>query len=252
MSWLAPGAAGDRPHTPAGADRVVDRGRERDAIDWTRGLIIAVGASAADLRAPSPAVARVAALRKAREQAKARLMAQASTIMLHGQTLAEHMGHRAQIKKRLEHAVDQAVELDVEHASDGSVVMTAGLPLEAVRLAVRPDDAKPPAAIRKNTATTILVDARGVLAHPALGIEIITSKGPMAGPTVFHAQPKAARADARLGDRVIEARAKKLVHEQGRPGLQLELQGKARASPDDVARALETGALILIVIGKKT
>src|SRR5687767_10233649 len=42
-------------------------------VDWTRGLLVATGAAAGDLRAPSPEVARVKAERQARDAARTRL-----------------------------------------------------------------------------------------------------------------------------------------------------------------------------------
>jgi hypothetical protein len=53
VSWLAPAA----PRSPS----VIVPVEHGGAIDWTRGLVIAMGAAPGDIRAPSPDLARVGA-----------------------------------------------------------------------------------------------------------------------------------------------------------------------------------------------
>jgi hypothetical protein len=247
---IGAGQAHARKPPGAVAGAVIVPGPERTAVDWSRGLITAVGAAAGDLRAPSAAVARVAARRKALEQARARLDARARALTLGARPVAEWVRDDARARARLERALDQAVELDVAHASDGSVVVTAGLGLEAIRLAVH-GPPRPGPADRAALPTAILIDARKVMNAPILGMAVNTPAGPRAAPTVYYRSLAAARADTRLGDRVLELSAAKLGRapdalEPTRPGKQARLQKFF----DSLDQALETGTLVVIVIGK--
>jgi hypothetical protein len=234
---------------------VIVPGPERTAIDWSRGLITAVGAAAGDLRAPSPAIARVAAKRKALDQARARLDSRARALTLGTRPVAEHIENNAPARARLERALQHVVELDVSYGSDGSVVVTAGLPLEAIRLAVHGPPRPAPAERENSLPTAVIIDARKVMNTPILGVALNTPAGPRAAPTVFYRSVKAARADARLGQRAISLTAARL--DKADAVLQVTAPGKKKGdvidslvSLDSLDQALETGALVVIVIGK--
>ena len=148
----------------------------------------------------------------------------------------------------------------MDYGSDGSVVLTAGLPLEAVRQAVRPGAAvdamaldpsgqpaqqSAPGAARKaarrsapDTAriTAVIVDARGVLDAPVLGLGLIAGAHAYDGPTVFHGG--VAAADARRGARPVRTRATAL--RDGR--LVVDLSAR------DLAVANAAQALVIVVL----
>src|SRR5688572_33135430 len=84
-------------------------------IDWTRGLVVARGAAAADLRAPSPQVARLAAERRARAAAQARLRALARELkMADGRSLAAALRKDKAAAARFERAVARSLDLAVD------------------------------------------------------------------------------------------------------------------------------------------
>lgn len=232
-------------HARPGA--VVVRGAEHHAIDWTRGLIIAIGAAAGDLRAPSPEVARMTATRKALEQARSQLLDQARSLEVQGTSVAELAKGNPEIRGRLEHEIEQAVRLDLDHGSDGSAVITVGLPLEAVRTAVVGTPRPEP---MKNSPSAVLVDARRVMSRPALGVNLITPKGRFSAPAVFYRGIKPALADPRLGNSPVRVRATRLLNGSGSELRVGRTNGGAARRADQVAAALETGALVIIVIGK--
>jgi hypothetical protein len=234
VAW--PGAAGaDR----AGA--VVDQRPDRVEVDWTRGLLVAVGAAGADLRAPSPDVARVGAERRARQAARDRLDAAARELpMADGRLVAEHLDEAA--AARLATAVAAALELDLDYGADGSCVARLAVPLEAVRAALGgPEPALAlggagPADGREPTA--LVVDATRIASAPRLGLAVVAGDVRYAGPTVFFSSLTAAKRDPRLGARVARARALAVT------GGALEL-----AVAKDVAAAAQARALVVVVLG---
>lgn len=215
------------------------------AIDWTRGLVTAMGAAPGDIRAPSPELARVGAERRARAQAQERLLAAARGLRMEDRPVGAWADADAALAERLAAAVARALDLAVEYGSDGSVVLTAGLPLEAVRLAVRGavvEDvalaARAPGAAAQ--PTSLIIDARGVLDAPVLGVRVVAGAAEYAGPVVFHRQVGVAGADARRGARPVRARARSA--ESGRLSVEL--------SPEVVIAANSARALVIVIIGK--
>jgi hypothetical protein len=245
VCWLAPAWAAPR------SQAVIVPIEHGGAIDWTRGLVIAVGAAPGDIRAPSPDLARVGAERRARAQARERLLAAARALRVidpkdrpGDELVGEHADADAAVAERLAAAAARALDLSVDYGSDGSVVLTVGLPLEAVRQAVRPAAARdalapswPPAA---PAPTAVIVDARGVLDAPVLGLGLVAGAHDYAGPTVFHGGAGAAAADARRGPRPVRTRATAL--RDGR--LVVDLPAA------DLAAAHAARALVIVIIGR--
>src|SRR5262250_3873432 len=78
-------------------------------VDWAAGRIAVTAAAAADLRAPSPAIARVAAERTARSRARAALLDAARALpWAGGGTLGAHADQDPDAEKALAAAVDGA------------------------------------------------------------------------------------------------------------------------------------------------
>jgi hypothetical protein len=228
---------------PAAADKggavVRDLG-DGARVDWTRGLLLARGAAAGDLRAPSASVARLAAERRARAAARARLRKLAADLPLaDGRKLGAALDGdaKARFDRALEHTIDEAID----HGTDGSVVLTCALPLEAVRAAV--GGAAAPAALAVEGApTALLVEADRQLKRPLLGIALAAGGERYAGPTVYAARGGAVAGNtARLGARPRPLRAGKL----GKDGT-LEITGESAAAV--IAQARAAGALVMIII----
>jgi len=240
--------------TPAAADRktalVVDMGQGA-RIDWTRGLVVARGAAAADLRAPSPQVARLAAERRARSAAQTRLRALARDLKLaDGRTVAAALGKDPAAAARFDRAVARSLDLAIDHTSDGSVVLSGALPIEAVRAAATgpmdlPTGAGASASAKAAAAerpTAVVVNAGKYLARPAIGIILTAGDERYAGPTVFASREGAVAAD-RLGSRPLRLKA------GGGTGGSLELAGPDTAR--QLAEARAAGALVVILVAEK-
>jgi hypothetical protein len=222
--------AGSESGKPAAGAIVVSLGAGAE-VDWTRGLLIATGAAAGDLRAPSPEVARVKAERQARDAARTRLRRLARDLALaDGRELGAAL--HGDVEERFDRALDQLVDQQIEHASDGSVVLATALPLEAARAAVY--GASEPASAEGPTA--IVIEAGRHLKRPAIGVKLAAGDERYAGPTVF-----ASRSDSlpgeRIGARPIRAKA------SGYRGGALQLGRDAAAQ---LAEAKAAGALVVI------
>lgn len=234
LSLLAAPAAPAWAGPPAG--HVIESHGEV-TIDWSLGVARARGASAGDLRAPSAAVARVGAERTARASAREQLSAAAAALTLADGRTVEDATKEPAAAARLDAILDQTSLFHADYGTDGSVVVAEQLPLEAVRLAVVGAPAPPP---DPDGPTAVLVDARKALEGPVLGLTLASGGERYAGPTIFYRGTTAARGDARLGDRVVEARA------TARDGDTLTLADGA-----DVAKLRRAGALVVVLLPVK-
>jgi len=203
-------------------------------VDWTRGLLIATGAAAGDLRAPSPELARLKAERQARDAARAELRRLARELRLaDGRELGAALEGEAEA--RFDRALEAVIDEQVEHASDGSVTLAAALPLEAARAAL--SGASPPAGAGERGPTAIVVDAGRHLKRPALGVKLAAGSERYAGPTVFATRSEAVGPE-RLGERPVRARASSYR------GGALHLAGGEAAA--QLAGARAAGALVVV------
>ena len=242
-----PGNAG-AARTPIKGSVIERAARQAVTIDWTRGLLIATGAATGDLRAPSPAIARVSALRNARQQARDRLLARARALTLGDAAIAERADGDEEIAARLQKALESTLELSVDYGSDGSIVLTAGLSLEAVRLAVLGTPA--PGRASDSAPTAVLIDARRVMKRPVLGVEIEIPGARYAGPTVYYRDRARAAADPRSGARVLELRATKMAGARLIAAAKSPGRSSAKTA-EAIEAAAKAGALVIVVIGKK-
>lgn len=230
-------AAGDQ------AAAVTESAGDAGSIDWTRGLLIERAAGAANIRAPSAAVARVESHREATKAARERLGARArALVMADGTSVAAAEAANEQIAARLARAIERAVELRAVYSTDGSVMVWVALPLEAVRQAV--SGPRVAAEGGHSPVTAIIVDATAVASAPALGMSLALGAEIYQGPTVFVATVQAASTDARLGVRSVSVAAERLEN-----GV-LHLVGSTALDERDLAESRATGALVLVVLGR--
>jgi hypothetical protein len=177
------------------------------AVDWQKGLLVARGAAAADLRAPSPDIARVAAERAARGDLEKRLRAALRGLPIAG---GGTVGGRADKDARAKAALDEIVEGTLPERtlhSDGSVTVQVTVPLRRVVESVLGA-----AAETEERATLLLVDARKVKARPALGWRVRAGDVTRAAPTYFAGEaPAEAGAGEALRARATAARDGVLV-----------------------------------------
>jgi hypothetical protein len=144
--------------------------------------------------------------------------------------LADRLADR-EVAARVDAVVARARIVDISYASDGGVKLTAGVPLEALRLAVAP--AVAPLADAE-APTAIVVDARKLAPAPVLGVGVAAGGVTHRAPTVWTREP----ADPRAGPR-----AEKAVASGFREGtLALDMD------PRLLETAVKAGALIVVVI----
>ncbi len=217
------------------------RAGAEERTDWVRGLVIARGAAAGDLRAPSAAVARVAAERQAREAAREKARAIAVELpVADGRKVSAVIDADAVAKQRFERAVGRSIDVRVDYASDGSVVLETGLPVDAIRTALWGADEVVSGTAGDTAVTALIVDARKLKVSPAIGIELAAGSERYRGPTVFVGTPADAKKDARAGNDVVQASASKA--EAGTLTVDVD--------PGKLAAARRAGALVLVAIKK--
>lgn len=240
-----PATAAAKPATP-----VVIKHAPRTRIDWSRGLILATAGQAADVRAPRPGIARIAAEREARARAKAIAAEAAKAIHLAtGKTVGDAAKSDPDAAARLARAAQSARDVDISYATDGSVTITVGLALEAVRRAVMGTPEAQPAAA--DAPTAVIVDARKVLRKPRLGIAIAHGDETYRGPVVFYRRGLEL-ADDRLGPRVAIAPAARYHHGTLIITKPLRAHKKqAHASALSLAAAAQQGAVVVVILGEK-
>jgi hypothetical protein len=140
-------------------------------IDWARrGLVSVELIGVADRHAPNPAVVRGTSRRSAENAARQLLAREVTTLPLAGGgTVADRMKD-AEVKARLDRAVEHAIVLSAEPETDGAWRVTMAVPLEAVRLAIAGPRAVPPGG--DGRASVIVVE--GVRGSPAIGTKVGT------------------------------------------------------------------------------
>jgi hypothetical protein len=156
-------------------------------VDWARGLVVATATGVADRHAPSPAVARGTAKRVAEDLAKKQIAAKLPGIPLASGTLGEKLKD-AQVKARVDRALDAAISLSAEPETDGAWKVTLAVPIEALRMAVA--GSRLVDATGDGDPAVVIVD--GVGAKPAIGWKV----GTLAAATLWVDKPPAWAKDA--------------------------------------------------------
>jgi hypothetical protein len=149
--------------------------RAEPSVDWAGGKIAVTAAAAADLRLPTPAIARVAAERTARGRARKELLVAARALpWAGGGTLGTRADADPETLRALDLAVDGATTDDVSIQSDGSVVLRLSASLDAL------------AGLSPNPgAPGVVVDGRKHAVAPAVGYHIVAGKESYSGPLRF-------------------------------------------------------------------
>jgi len=144
---------------------------------WAVGRVEATAAAAADLRAPSPDIARVAAERVARRTARTKLEAETRALPWAG---------GGTVGARADAALAAAATDEVRYQSDGSVVVRMHVELDALAGAAAADGA------------ALAVDARRLDVAPAAGWTLAGASARYEGPLRFVRE-------APPGSRTVEA-----------------------------------------------
>ena len=272
MSLLA--IAGDSVAAPA--THVVDTDAGDATTDWTLGLVVASGESAADLRAPSPQIARVKAERRARSRARDRLLEKIRSLPLAEGDIGRRLDADRALATRIQQLVEDASVHELDYASDGSVVLQLSVPLHALERALAGaggrDVGRSPAADPAKAPATVIVRAGKHVTRPRLGLRLAITGRHYSGPIAYHRSMKDALADKRVSARVLAVHADVLLaategdERAFGPAMQLSVargveaykrsRGKhkrARGKSEfiQVVDALERGALTIVVLESK-
>jgi hypothetical protein len=205
----------------------------RADTDWARGVITTSAVGTADRRAPSPAVARVGALREAEARAAASLLEQARALpRASGGTVGEAADADPAVAAALAAALAVPLELATDRQPDGSVRIERALPIEAVRQAM--SGPEPVAGVAPEGAVTaIVVDARNLKVTPAVGIGVSDGTETLELPVLF-------RGKAPKLDGAVKAKAGKYSG------------GALVIDKLDLAALRTPGVLLIVVIREKT
>jgi hypothetical protein len=153
-------------------------------VNWAGAVIKATGAGAPDMKASSPAQARLGAERAAQMDAFRNLLAQAKGIQISaGKTVADEMASNDEIRGKVEGVIRGYKIAAKRYFSDGGVEMDVEVPLAALTELVLP--AATPAATQEASApkkadkkhTGLVVDARGLKLTPALAPRLLDEAG---------------------------------------------------------------------------
>lgn len=217
-AW-AQGGAARKAEAAAKADAAAEK---QDAaakppageVNWAGQVLKATGSGAPDMRATSPAQARLGAEMAAKMDAFRNLLSQARGVQIaSGTTVGDAMDADA-VRGRVEGVIrgykvtakryysDQGVELDVE-VPLGAIV-EAVVPVEDLQ---RPVDTKGPP-----THTGVIVDATGLGVKPALAPRLVDAQGQeIYGASVVDAGSRKAQGVASFHGSVEEARQSERV-----------------------------------------
>lgn len=178
--------------------------RAEPTVDWERGTIAVTAAAAADLRLPTPAIARVAAERTARSRAKKELLVAARALpWAGGGTVGARAESDPEVLRALDLAVDGAATDDVSIQSDGSVVLRLSASMDAL------------AGLSPNPgAPGVVLDGRKHAVVAAIGYHIVAGKDSYAGPIRF-ARSAGAVASGRTAGSVARVKGDEIVVSSG-------------------------------------
>lgn len=187
---LAAGAqAGNKDSKPAAATQApAGAAKPAPGVNWEGQVLRATGAGAPDMKASSPAQARLGAERAAQMDAFRNLLAQVKGIQVSaGKTVGDALS-ADEVKAKVEGVIRGYKVVGKRYFSDGGVELDVEVPLAAITAAVL--DAQQPAggaeasapAVALNTSgakknTGLVVDARGLGVKPALAPRLLGPDG---------------------------------------------------------------------------
>jgi hypothetical protein len=202
-------------------------------VDWTTGVITAVGIGAPPAEPANPAQARAMAERAAQVVAYRNLLEAVKGVRVDSTTTVENfMVTSDVIRTDVSGIIQGATVMDKKYMSDGSVEVTVGMKLTgALADALLPKTLPTPAASTPPSAsasgqiyTGLIVDARGLGVRPAMAPKIMNEEGKeiygsayisrdyavregMAG---YLKDPVAAQANPRVADKPLLVKAVKV------------------------------------------
>ncbi len=163
---------------------VIDPVGSTGKVDWTTGVITAVGIGAPPGQPANPAQARAMAERAAQVVAYRNLLEAVKGVRVDATTTVENFIVTSDvIKTQVNGIIQGATIMDKKYMSDGSVEVTVGMKLTgALADALLPKTPlTPPGTLAPGTSgqlyTGLIVDARGLGVRPAMAPKILNEDG---------------------------------------------------------------------------
>ncbi len=167
---------------------VIEPAGSTGKVDWTTGVITAVGIGAPPAQPANAAQARAMAERAAQVVAYRNLLESVKGVRVDSTTTVENfMVTSDVIKTEVSGIIQGAMVMDKKYMSDGSVEVTVGMKLSgALADTLLPKGSATPPAITAPPAgsqasgqlyTGLIVDARGLGARPAMAPKILNEEG---------------------------------------------------------------------------
>jgi hypothetical protein len=173
---LAAGAPEEKkpPAKPASADA-------RTGVDWQDQLLKATGSGAPDMRATSPAQARLGAEKAAQLDAFRNLLGQVKGIHVSaGKTVGDQMG-QDEVRARVEGVIKGYRVVKKRYFSDQGVELDVEVPLAAISMAILSSAAAelpvPGERSGGDRHTGLVVDVRGLGVQPVLAPRLLDETG---------------------------------------------------------------------------
>lgn len=207
-------------------------------IDWTTGLITAVGIGAPPAQPANPAQARGMAERAAQVVALRNLLESVKGVRVDSATTVENFIVTSDIiRTQVNGFVQGATTMDKKYLSDGSVEITVGMYIKGALLEslLPPKPATPPVPLVPGAApvtpgiayTGLIVDGRGLGVRPAMVPKILNEDGKEVygsawinreyavreGMVGYLKDPAAAQANPRVTDKPLTVKAVKVSGE---------------------------------------
>ncbi|HUI45725.1 MAG TPA: hypothetical protein VL122_07080 [Nitrospirota bacterium] len=215
---------------------VIEPAGSSGKVDWTTGVITAVGIGASPAQPANPAQGRGVAERAAQVVALRNLLEAVKGVRVESTTAVENfMVTSDMIRTDVNGIIQGATIMDKKYMSDGSVEVTVGMkltgaladailpkiPLTPAALATSPAGSTPPAPVAGRPYTGLIVDARGLGARPAMAPKITNEDGKeiygsasisrdyavREGMVGYLKDPVAAQADPRVADKPLLVKA---------------------------------------------
>ena len=167
---------------------VIDPVGNTGKVDWTTGVITAVGIGAPPAQPANPAQARAMAERAAQVVAYRNMLEAVKGVRVDSTTTVENFIVTSDlIRTQVNGIIQGAMVMDKKYMSDGSVEVTVGMKMSgALADALLPKTALTPPAGSMGTAapgtpgqlyTGLIVDARGLGLRPAMAPKILNEDG---------------------------------------------------------------------------
>ncbi len=178
----AKGASKDsKPADAAKTAQAAQPAKPAAGVNWEGQIVKATGSGAPDIKATTPAQARLGAERVAKLDAFRQLLEQVKGVQISsGKKVGDAMG-RDEIKSKVEGAIRGFKVTATRYFNDGGVEVDVEVPLAAIASLVMESAAVEVKLAVKSEGeaknTGLVVDARGLKVTPALAPRLVDSKG---------------------------------------------------------------------------